>query len=67
MNLNINALIEAIEAQQDKHVRLTKLFGSGEFLPMTAFDRLMGMYAAFEALTGMDYHDWKIEQIEKGA
>lgn len=67
MKLNINALINAIEEQQKKHVYLTNLFGSGELLPMTAFDRLQGMYAAFEALTGMDYLDWKIEQIEKGA
>lgn len=64
MTLDINALINAIESQQEKHVNVSKLFGTGELIPMTAFDRLMGMYAAFEALTGIDYYDWKIQQSE---
>lgn len=67
MKINFNAMIEVIESQQRKHVEQTRLFGSGELLPMITFDRLMGMYEVFEALTGMDYYDWKIEQIEKGA
>jgi hypothetical protein len=64
MKLDINALINAIEAQQEKQVNATELWGTGELIPTTAFDRLMGMYAAFEVLTGMDYYDWKIQQAE---
>ena len=64
MKLNLENLIAAIEEQQAEFTRISKLFGSDDLMTFINFDRLHGMQAAFEALTGMDYFDYKLAQRE---